>query len=170
MKRKTINLRKITAVMIGMMLTVSLIAQRGRGPGTFNTDRPERGHSCHALPDLTEEQEQKIDELKITQMKETNAFRSDVIIKRAELQKLCTADKADMEKINAKIDEIFKIKTEMAKQRAAHIQKVRVLLTDEQRVIFDTRHGKQGKGMRMGRGRFHRSGGGHGQNCPHGKW
>jgi Spy/CpxP family protein refolding chaperone len=168
MKNKAINFRKITAVMIGMILTVSLIAQRGRGPGPFNADRPERGHFCHALPDLTEEQEQKIDELRTTQMKEMNAFRSDLGIMRAELHKLCTADDADMEKINARIDEIFKTKTEMAKQRAAHIQKVRALLTDEQRTKFDSRHMHQGKGMRMGRGGFHRSGEGHGHHCPHG--
>lgn len=169
MKRKAINLRKITAVLIGMMLTVSLIAQRGNGPGPFNTDRSGRGHFCHALPDLTEEQEQKLGELRTIQMKKMNAYRSDLSIKMAELQKLQTAENADMEEINAKIDEIGKIKVGMAKQKAAHIQKVRALLTDEQRVIFDSKHGKQGKGMRMGRGRFHGPGGGHGQNCPHGK-
>ena len=169
MKSRIISFRKMMAVLVGMILTVSLMAQRGHGPGSFNADKPGMGHFCQAIPDLTPEQEQQISELRTMQIKEMNDSRSDLSIKHAELHKLQTADKADMDKINAKIDEIGKIKTEMAKKRAAHIQKVRALLTDEQRVIFDSRHGKHGQGMRMGRGRFHGPGEGFRPNCPYGR-
>lgn len=170
MKSKIISFRKMMAVLVGMMLTVSLMAQRGYGPGRFSTDKPGMGHFCQAIPDLTPEQEKQISELRTMQMKEMNDYRSDLSIKQAELHKLQTADKVEMDKINAKIDEIGKIKTEMAKKRAAHIQKVRILLTDEQKVIFDSRHGKPGPGMRMGRGRFHGTGEGFGPYCPYGRF
>lgn len=158
------------AGLVGLMLTVSLMAQRGSGAGHLSADKPGMGHFCQAIPDLTPEQQQQISELRTMQMKEMNDFRSDLSIKQAELQKLQTAENVDMDKINAKIDEIGKIRTEMAKKRAAHIQKIRALLTNEQRVIFDSRHGKPGRGMRMGRGGPSGPGEGFGPNCPYGRF
>ena len=169
MKRKMVSLKKMMMGLAGLMLTFSLMAQRGYNPGRFNADKPGMGHFCQAIPDLTPEQEQQINELRTMQIKGMNDFRSDLGIKLAELQKLQTSENVEMDQINTKIDEIGKINTEMAKKRAAHIQKVRALLTDEQRVIFDSRHGKPGHGMRRGMGRFHGSGEGFGPHCPHGR-
>lgn len=170
MKRKMVDFRKMTAVLIGLMLTVSMMAQRGNGPGPLNTDKPGRGLYCQAIPDMTEEQQQKIAGLRTAQIKEMNLYRNDLSIKRAELEKLQTADNADLDKINEKIDEIGKIKTEMAKKRAAHIQKVRSVLTEEQRAVFDSRHGHRAQGMRMGRGRSMGPGRGFGHECPYGRF
>ncbi len=169
MKSKMMSLRKMMVVLAGILLTASLLAQRGYRPGHFNADKPGMGNFCQAIPDLTPEQEQKISELRTVQMKEMNGYRSDLSIKQAELQKLQTAENADMEKINAKIDEIGRIKTDMAKKRAAHIQKVRAILTDEQRVFFDARHGKPGHGMRMGREGFRGPREDFGPHCPYGR-
>jgi Spy/CpxP family protein refolding chaperone len=166
MNRKMMNFRRLMVSLVGFMLTVSLMAQRGYGPGHFNADKPGMGSVGHAIPDLTAEQEQKIGELRMAHMKEMNNYRSELSIKQAELQKLQTADNVEMEKINAKIDEIGKLKTEMAKKRATHYQKVRALLTDEQRVFFDSRHGKPGPGMRMGRRGTHGPREGFGPYCP----
>lgn len=163
MKRKITSIGKMMMVLSGLILSVSLMAQRGYGTGRYAQNRPGTGRFaqnrlgtglyCHAIPDLTDEQEQKIDDLRTAHMKEMNSYRSDLTIKRAELQKLQTADNADINKINSKIDEIGKIKTEMSKSRAAHLQKVRGLLTDEQRVLFDSRpNRRKGPGMKMGRG------------------
>jgi Spy/CpxP family protein refolding chaperone len=152
MKRKITSIGKMMMVLSGLVLSVSLMAQRGYGTGRYAQNRQGTGRYCQAMPDLTDEQEQKINDLRTAHMKEMNSCRSDLSIKRAELQKLQTADNADMNKINSKIDEIGKIGTEMSKSRAAHLQKVRALLTDEQRVFFDSRHNRRkGPGMRMGR-------------------
>lgn len=181
MKRKTTSIGKMMMVLSGLVLSISLMAQRGYGPGHYAQNRPGTGGYCQAIPDLTDEQEQKISDLRMAHMKEMNSYRSDLSIKRAELQKLQTADDADMNKINSKIDEIGKIKTEMSKSRAAHLQNVRALLTDEQRVFFDSGHNhRKGQGMKMGRKGFHglREGtgpdrpcglkDGTGPNCPRG--
>jgi hypothetical protein len=51
--------------------------------------------------------------------------------------------------INGLIDEMAVIKTKMAKERAANHQEVRKLLTEEQRIKFDSHVGKQGKQCKM---------------------
>ncbi|MBN2434875.1 MAG: periplasmic heavy metal sensor, partial [Spirochaetes bacterium] len=81
----------------------------------------EKGYFCNSIPSLTQEQEQEITKLRTAHMKEMNNFRNNLAIKRAELRKLQTADKADMDAINNTIDEIGTIRTKMAKIRAAHI-------------------------------------------------
>ncbi|MBN2213339.1 MAG: Spy/CpxP family protein refolding chaperone [Bacteroidales bacterium] len=169
MRCKKTSIRTMMMVLSGLILTVSLMAQRGYGPGGNNQERAGIGRYCQAIPDLTDEQEQQIMNLRTAHMKEMNGYRSDLSIKRAELRKLQTADNADMNKINAKIDEIGKMKTEMSKIMAAHLQKVRALLTDEQRVFFDSRHNRRkGPGMRMGRQEFFGNRDGSGPYCPRG--
>jgi Spy/CpxP family protein refolding chaperone len=165
MKRKMMNFRKMMIGLVGLTLSVSLMAQNGNGPRHFNADRQGTGYFCHAVPDLTAEQEQQMGELRTMHLKEMNNFRIDLKIKQAELQKLQTADKVDMDKINAKIDEIGIIKVQMAKKRAAHIQKIRALLTDDQKVFFDSRHHKKGPGMTVGKADGRGPHGGIGPNC-----
>ncbi len=169
MKRKTTSIGKMIMILSGLILTMSLMAQRGYKTGRNCQNVPGTGRYCQAMPDLTDEQEQKISDLRTAYVKEMNTYRSDLSIKRAELQKLQTADDADMNKINSKIDEIGKIMTEMSKSKAAHHQKVRALLTDEQRVLFDSRHNRRMRpGMKMRRGELHGFRDGTGPNCPRG--
>ena len=78
--------------------------------------------------------------------------------KRAKLQTLRTAKNVDMKAINNLIDEKAMLKADQMKARAAHHQEIRSLLTDEQRIIFDSF-----KGMRKGAGR--NGGMGQGYRC-----
>lgn len=111
---------------------------------------PNQG-KCRAvanIPDLTEEQQTKIDALKAPHLKVMLENRTELDKLNAELKALEIADQPDMAKINAKIDEISAVKTKMAKERSKHRQDVRVLLTDEQKVYFDShRRGPEGKGQ-----------------------
>jgi len=64
--------------------------------------------------------------------------------KRARLEVLQTADKPDTREINKVIDEIAAVQAQEMKAQAANRQKIKSLLTEEQRAIFDARETFQG--------------------------
>lgn len=66
--------------------------------------------------------------------------------KRAHLNVLRTADKVDMNAINKSIDEMGANRTKMMKKREAHRQAIREILTDDQKVYFDSRRGRGSRG------------------------
>ncbi|MFO7655607.1 MAG: Spy/CpxP family protein refolding chaperone [Bacteroidales bacterium] len=149
MKRKVYNLKTIALAMFFVLTSSTLLAQRGGGNGRMDGDRPygnkQQGNQgfCGQMPGLSPEQQQKISGLRTAHLKEMNSYKNDMMIKRAELNKLQTENNADINAINAKIDEIGKLKTEMAKKRNANMQSIRGLLSDDQRVYFDARRGKK---------------------------
>lgn len=110
---------------------------------------------------LTKDQLQKMDQMRSTNRKEMIPLRAQVKVKQIELNELFDSDAA-IGTINSKIDEISKLRTDIAKKQAAHRIAMRQLLTPEQREIWDSRPkmmgkmGGQGKcmmerGMRMNR-------------------
>jgi len=153
--------RTLTALLF-LGFTIMAFAQPGPGRGEgrrwVNEDQGFK-HRSMDLPNLTDEQKEKISDLRTENMKVMLQKRNQVHEKMAKLRTLETAEKADMKAINGLIDEISEIKADMAKQQAAHRQQVRKLLTDEQRVIFDSRPhrghhgaGKGHSGKRSGQG------------------
>ena len=108
------------------------------------------------LPDLSEEQKEQIKGLRTTTKKDMLDNRNQVGELKAKLRTLQTADKPDMNKINSTIEKISVIKTDMAKKKAAHHQDIRSILTEEQRVIFDSR--PHGRGEENERGPRHHRG------------
>ena len=163
---RTIKIKSLASLILVLLFSMSIYAQ----------DMQEKG-KCN-LPNLTEEQQKKIDELKVPHQKEMLMLRNQLQEKKAHLQTIRTADKVDMNAINTTIDEIGAIQVDKMKKREAHKQDVRKLLTDEQRVAFDMRQCKKGKGhgRGMGYGMHRRGPGGSGNfqgNCdgsgPHGK-
>lgn len=97
------------------------------------------------IKDLTEEQKQKMKSLRMTHQREMLQLKNQLNEKKAHLKTLETADNADINAINKTIEEMGSIKTDMLKKRAAHKQEVRKILTDEQRLKFDTKHSQKGK-------------------------
>ena len=57
---------------------------------------------------------------------------------------LTVAEKVNMVEIDKTIDEISGLTAQIMKQREFAKQEIRKLLTDEQRMIFDTRHHQPG--------------------------
>jgi Spy/CpxP family protein refolding chaperone len=124
-------------------------AQRGQGRyGMGMNERPGRNQQFfQMIPDLSEEQESKIETLRVDHMKEMMSKRNTLNEKRAKLRTLQTQDKPDMQAINSLIEEMGDVRTEMQKKRASHHQEIRSLLTEEQKVYFDNhlmRRGKRG--------------------------
>lgn len=171
-KMKTTNIfLGLTMMMFLVSFTISVSAQNGPGKGRgngqgwgrWNTDQP--GRFCmNNIPDLTEDQEVAIEELRIAHMKEMTRFRNKMAEKRAKFNTMLASEDPDDTEVNNLISDISGLKEKMMKERYSHKRAVRELLTDKQKVWFDSRQGRGrgpcGKGM--GRGNGWR-----GDNCPY---
>ena len=106
-----------------------------------------------AMPtqNLDDKQRAELKKIHTEQLKERTQTRNQLREKRAKLENLQTADKPDMKEINKVIDEIAAIQAQELKNQAANRQKIRNLLTDEQRALFDA-HGANRENTRSGEG------------------
>jgi Spy/CpxP family protein refolding chaperone len=140
MKRS--NLIK-SGLLIGAILMImgqEVAAQNRHSHNRWMSDSvPRYGQFNQSIPNLTEEQQTKIHELRMVHMKAMLKYKNEINEKEARLNTLQTEDNADMDKIYKVIDEIGALETEMNKKKALLHQEIRKLLNDEQRVFFDTR-------------------------------
>lgn len=108
-----------------------------------------RGHREHMMiPDLTDQQLEQMKSMRTEHMKEMQSLRNQIAEKKARLRTLSTADKVNMAEINRVIDEMGEMKTQMMKMREQHRQNVRKMLTDDQRVFFDSHQPMHHEGLR----------------------
>lgn len=107
--------------------------------------------------DLTDSQQEQIKAMQVDFMKEMTPMRNNLGIKMAELKAASAGDNVDTKAVNKLMDEIGAMRTNMAKKQFANRQKVRTVLSDEQKVMFDARcqqgmgGGRQGQGFGQGR-------------------
>lgn len=129
----------ITAIAVLAVVTVlawrPILAQGKQGP------EAKRECAWAHIPKLTEEQKQKIEELRTGFLKEVQPMRNQLRSERFALLSLLASDKPDQKAINAKIDALAKLRAEIEKKAVAHRMQVRNLLTDEQKAAFDARPG-----------------------------
>jgi len=143
-----------TAVILMLVFTGMSYAQypqRGRAERP-NREMLQKHKQCvMRIPDLTDAQKEQIEKLRTEHLKTVLPLRNKMGELRAELRTLSTAENASMNEINQKIDEIGNIKTQMMKAQAAHRQQVRSLLSEEQRLKFDTHRRPKGQGRHKGK-------------------
>jgi len=155
MKTSKFNVLIVMIAAVLMSFSYQVNGQRnGRGQGQGWNQQNNQARNCN-IPDLTEDQQQKIEKMRTTHMKEMIQFRNVMAEKRAHLNTLRTADKVDINAIYNAIDEMGANRTKMMKKREAHRQSIRQILTDDQKVYFDSRRGrgfKGGKGHGNGMG------------------
>jgi len=133
-------------IIVSLLLTIGL-AQKPR----WGKAKWQRAGMLAKLPDLTEEQQNKIEELRLNFQKEMSPERIKVSKLRLELKELLIADKPDLGKINSQLEDINKQRLKMEKARIKHRLEVRELLTEKQRLIFDQyRPGANDFGWRRG--------------------
>lgn len=168
MKQKRIISTSLSIMLLSLIF-FSTQAQNRKG----NQNRPDfdQRPACLNIPNLTEDQEDKIEDLRVEHMRNMMDYRNELAAKKVELRKLETAEKADMKAIESVIDEISVIKAKMMKEHASHRQDIRKILTEKQRVYFDAhaggahgpmRGGKAGPGGKRPQGRgFHQG------DCPY---
>lgn len=169
---KAVNYKAIIGIMfISMLMMTNLtMAQRGNGngnggngynqgncngtPGTQQNNgyRAQDGtRMLNNIPDVTDAQKEKVKKLQLDMKKDMLPLRNQLNEEKAKLNTLKTADKADINEINKQIDKINTTKTTMMKRSAKMQQDFRNVLTEDQRVYFDSQKGKRnGKGHRNG--------------------
>ena len=140
---------------------------KGMGPGMHDQmawrQGPQNGHPDMMIPGLTDEQKEKIRDLQTAHMKDVTALRSEIKINIARIDALMLEDEPDMNAIFKLIDETAPLRTEIRKKSVEQRLAVRALLTDEQKVFFDSRMGHPQRNFHAGNYR-------HGQMRPHGFW
>ncbi|MCF8229730.1 MAG: Spy/CpxP family protein refolding chaperone [Bacteroidales bacterium] len=141
----------VIALLIMVLAASTVFAQPGMGrmkkKGFRNMDRESL---CMRLPDLTEGQEEQIEKMKTDFFSEITPVKNQLDIKKAELKALSTGDEVDLKKINAKIDEITDLQGDVMKKHAAHRQKIREILNEKQKMMFDQHAQRFGTGMHQG--------------------
>jgi len=131
----------ITIILTSLLVGVSLAQPPGK-----REPHPEKGERfLERIPDITDEQKEQIKDLKTDHMKEVLPLRNQIDEKQARMKTLSTAEKVDMAKINKTIEEIGELKITIAKKRAVHRQEIRNILTEDQRVVFDSMTMKRGR-------------------------
>jgi len=85
------------------------------------------------MPDMTPEQLEKMDVLRTALVKAILPMRTDLQVKRIELDALWRADEPDAKKIIAKVKEIGGLRQKMEIARINHRFSMRKLMTPEQR-------------------------------------
>lgn len=111
-----------------------------------------------SIPNLTEEQRQKIEALQTAHWKAVKPLQDELLEKQARLRTLCTADRVDRKALDSHIEAMGALQTRIRKNRTNFIQDVRGLLDENQRIWMDRRQGFGrggrciGTGMGTGRG------------------
>ncbi|MDA3867563.1 MAG: periplasmic heavy metal sensor [Salinivirgaceae bacterium] len=169
-------MKKIALLTLAVVLISGSIlnAQRGQRNMAANDDSQYR--NC-MIPDLTDDQEKKVTDLRNAHWKEMAEYRADLDIARAELHKLRVVDNPDAKMIDAKIEKMGSIKTQMHKASSNHQLAVRELLTTDQKIWYDNKgmrrggkgHFGGGRGNRHGSGCGYNQGRGNGQGNGHGR-
>lgn len=106
-----------------------------------------RGEHMMMIPDLTPEQAEQMKSMRVEHLKEMQSLRNQMAEKKARLRTLSTADKVNMTEINKVIDDIGKMQTQMMKMKEQHRQDVRKMLTDDQRIFFDSHQPMHHEGL-----------------------
>lgn len=148
---------RIIAALFVLLITI---------PGYIASARGPKGN-CQAwenIPNLTSDQQTKITGLQNNHRAAMLPLRNELNELKARQQTLETDKNADMGKINTNIDKQSEVKTAMTKEQAKFRQDIRNILTDEQRIWFDSRpcKGQAGEHKHRGGG-YNNSGNGAGQ-------
>jgi Spy/CpxP family protein refolding chaperone len=90
---------------------------------------------------LTDAQKAQFKDLHLQLVKEAKPLKDELRELNAHHQTLVTAEEANINAIYGSIEKIGQVKIKLAKIQANYHQKARALLTEEQRISFDQRHG-----------------------------
>jgi Spy/CpxP family protein refolding chaperone len=162
--RKERNMLKSKQIVLPIAALLIIVGSASAQPPKMESKgAKEQGmHGCMMsehkpmIPDLTEKQQEQIKTLRLEHMQAMKSLRNELGEKKARLRTLTTSDKVNMTEVNKVIDDIGRLQTQMMKLRVQHQQSIRELLTDEQRVFFDSHQpphdGPRHEGMHPGKG------------------
>ncbi len=153
--KKMKNLTTVALISFFVVLsTLTITAQNNRGKrNLMNNEKPrmEQGNFIgQNIPDLTEKQENSIKELRTKFLKDTKNHKNTITELEAKLHTLKTADSPDMKEIYTQIEKIGDLKVKIEKAQADMEQNVRKLLTEDQKVLFDSNRRNMHRNNKMG--------------------
>jgi Spy/CpxP family protein refolding chaperone len=127
--------------------------QNGQGMRSMNPGQRMNQTPAHfAFLQLSEEQQSKIETLRLDLMNKNLPLKNQLDEMRAKMKSLQTGDNQSLKDINKLIDDMSAVQAQIRKNAAAHRLDVRALLTDDQKVLFDAHQGWRGKrGPQQGR-------------------
>lgn len=135
---KSIIKGSVTLMLLSTLLVATSAQNKAKGEFKSNNNTCE-----NVIPDLSDEQQEQISRLRTGHMAEMHIHKADLGVLKAELRRLEIETTPNQKAINSKIEEMFTLKTVMAKESSEHRQRIRNLLTEEQRVFFDAHKGKR---------------------------
>jgi Spy/CpxP family protein refolding chaperone len=138
MKKTDSNLKVLAAIIVLLGISLGIMAQ----PGQQKRQCQYEGQYCSNLPDITEEQKAEIKKIHLNRMKEVQPMKDEIKINRAKLNALVKEDDPDMKEITGLVEANGKLMTQVQILQIESKIKVRSLLTEEQKVIFDAHQGK----------------------------
>jgi Spy/CpxP family protein refolding chaperone len=136
---------KKVAVLAGSVMVLLLASVLYAGPGGM-------GMGSAFWGDLSKEQQEKMNSLRLDFLKKQEALREQVAKKRIELMELASKDKADEDAIQKKREEIWKLQDQLRNERRAMSTQLRSVLTPEQKAKFGGFGPDAGCPMGMGPG------------------
>lgn len=162
----TMKTHKILIIMAGLLfLSVSAIAQPAQRP---QRQRFAQGIRMAKMLNLTQDQVNKLSDMRLAMQKEMLPLRNQMITLRGDLKLELVADNFNQRKVNKLVDQISDVRKQMNLKRISHMRDVRSILTPDQQKTFDlmimqNKRGRfmQGRGMR---------GAGMRGNRPRGMW
>lgn len=98
--------------------------------------------------DLTEDQQEEIKQIHLETQQAVLTLRNQLNEKEARLKTLTSGETADFNTATKVVEEIGEVKTELALNKLETHSKVRALLTDEQKIKFDTMSMQRNKGSK----------------------
>jgi len=140
-------------VLVLVIFSVGLAQQQGHMMG----DCPKEGKGKHGkmMLNLSAEQQKEMTKLKKDLLRETDPIKTEMKIKKMDLQELWQEENLDAKKILAKTKEISALKAKLQEKMVGHRLAIHQLLTPEQRKMM----GKGCCGLGM------HDGGGSGKGC-----
>jgi Spy/CpxP family protein refolding chaperone len=117
-------------------------------------DQPAMPGMMGMIPDMTPEQMDKFDAMRVSHMKTVMPIRTDIQVAEIELDALWRAEKLDAKKIVAKVNEIGGLRQKLELAMVNHRIDMYNLMTPDQRKAMRKMHMGMGRGM-MGKGMGH---------------
>ena len=168
------RLVKVTMTITLMFMVINSVNAQ-QGPRNVNRQGQGygQGYSLEHGLNLSDEQQETMKTMHLKLQKDIIPVRNALGENKAKLRTLTTSENVDMKAVNKLIDSNGQLSANLAKLIAANHQEIRKMLTDEQRILFDSRdferNDRSALGQRGERGQRgpKRSGQGQGQGHSH---
>lgn len=134
-------------VVLAVLFAITLVNQEMFSQKRDHRDGKGFRMNMHQKLNLTDEQEDKIEALKLSHEEAMIKYKADLELKKLEMKKIRTSDKMSRSEMLRITKEISEIKNEMALERVNHQMDVYDNLDANQRKIWSERPGKFGRRM-----------------------